>query len=46
LLYGSDRPVVEPGVFGMPEALDWEPVIDGTRRALGTPSSLKGLVAR
>jgi hypothetical protein len=34
-LYGSDRPVVEPGELGMPEALDWDPIADGTRRALG-----------
>jgi len=46
LLYGSDRPVVEPGVFGMPDALDWEPVVDGTRRALGALVSPRGLVAR
>ena len=37
LLYGSDRPVVEPGELGMPEALDWDPIADGTRRALGNP---------
>jgi len=35
LLYGSDRPVVEPGELGMPQALDWDPITDGTRRALG-----------
>ncbi len=35
LLYGSDRPVVEPSELGMPEALDWDPIEDGTRRALG-----------
>jgi hypothetical protein len=35
LLYGSDRPVVEPGELGMPAGLDWEPVLDCTRRALG-----------
>ncbi len=35
LLYGSDRPVVEPRAFGMPRELDWDPVIDGTRRAFG-----------
>jgi hypothetical protein len=46
LLYGSDRPVVEPGVLGMPEALDWDPVIDGTRRALGALGSLRSVVAR
>ena len=36
LLYGSDRPVVEPGELGMQDELDWEPILDGTRRALGT----------
>ena len=36
LLYGSDRPVVEPAEFGMPRELDWDPVIDGTRRAFAT----------
>ncbi len=35
LLYGSDRPVVEPGELGMPDGLDWDPIADGTRRALG-----------
>jgi hypothetical protein len=35
LLYGSDRPVVEPGELGMPSALDWDRVCDGTHRALG-----------
>jgi 6-methylsalicylate decarboxylase len=35
LLYGSDRPVVEPGELGMPNGLDWDPIADGTRRALG-----------
>lgn len=35
LLYGSDRPVVEPGELGMPDALDWEPIEECTRRALG-----------
>jgi 6-methylsalicylate decarboxylase len=35
LLYGSDRPVVEPGDLGMPDRLDWDPIADGTRRALG-----------
>jgi hypothetical protein len=34
LLYGSDRPVVEPGEFGVPDRLDWDPIADGTRRAL------------
>jgi 6-methylsalicylate decarboxylase len=35
LLYGSDRPVVEPAEHGMPGELDWEPVAESTRRALG-----------
>jgi hypothetical protein len=35
LLYGSDRPVVEPSELGMPDRLDWNPIADGTRRALG-----------
>jgi 6-methylsalicylate decarboxylase len=34
LLYGSDRPVVEPGDHGMPGELDWDPIANGTRRAL------------
>ncbi len=35
LLYGSDRPVVEPSDLGMPDRLDWDAIADGTRRALG-----------
>lgn len=35
LLYGSDRPVVEPAELGMPEGLAWEPIVECTRRALG-----------
>ncbi len=35
LLYGSDRPVVEPGELGMPEGLAWEPIVECTRRAFG-----------
>jgi hypothetical protein len=35
LLYGSDRPIVEPGEFSMPDRLDWDPIADATRRALG-----------
>jgi|HubBroStandDraft_6_1064221.scaffolds.fasta_scaffold05413_2 hypothetical protein len=35
MLYGSDRPVVEPGELGMPGGLDWDPVVECTRRALG-----------
>jgi hypothetical protein len=33
LLYGSDRPVVEPRELGMPAQLDWHAVAAGTRRA-------------
>ena len=35
LLYGSDRPVVDPAELGMPEAVAWGPTREGTRRALG-----------
>jgi hypothetical protein len=35
LLYGSDRPVVEPGEFEMLHRLDWDAIATGTRRALG-----------
>jgi hypothetical protein len=35
LLYGSDRPVVEPAELGMPEGVVWGSTIEGTRRALG-----------
>ncbi len=35
LLYGSDRPVVEPAELGMPDGLEWGPIIECTRRALG-----------
>lgn len=40
LVYGSDRPVVEPSELGMPDALDWDPIADGTRRALGATGAL------
>ncbi|HEY2569827.1 MAG TPA: amidohydrolase family protein [Solirubrobacteraceae bacterium] len=33
LLYGSDRPVVEPAELDMPDELDWGPIADGTLRA-------------
>lgn len=36
LLYGSDRPVVDPGEQGMPASLDWDAISDGTRRAFAT----------
>jgi 6-methylsalicylate decarboxylase len=39
LLYGSDRPVVEPSELGMPQALDWDQIADGTRRALGSAAT-------
>jgi hypothetical protein len=35
LLFGSDRPVVEPGELEMPHALDWDLTGDGARRAFG-----------
>jgi hypothetical protein len=35
LLYGSDRPVVEPAELGMPDGLAWEAIVECTRRALG-----------
>lgn len=38
LLYGSDRPVVEPGEMNTPRGLDWELLAEGAARALGTPS--------
>jgi predicted TIM-barrel fold metal-dependent hydrolase len=34
LLYGSDRPVVEPSEHGMPGQLDWDSILDTTHRAL------------
>ncbi len=36
ILYGSDRPVVDPRELGMPGELDWEPIQDAARRALGS----------
>lgn len=36
LLYGSDRPVVDPAELGMPAQLDWQPIVACTQRALGT----------
>ena len=42
LLYGSDRPVVEPAELGMPERLDWDPIAEGTRRALGATADWRG----
>jgi 6-methylsalicylate decarboxylase len=40
LLYGSDRPVVEPGEHGMPGELDWGPIAHGTNRALGAAATV------
>lgn len=40
LLYGSDRPVVEPSEHGMPNVLDWEQISEGTQRALGAPNAV------
>src|ERR1700677_3147944 len=37
LLYGSDRPVVEPALLHEPGALDWELLADATARAFGAP---------
>jgi hypothetical protein len=39
LLYGSDRPVVDPAEHGILHALDWDAVGDATRRALGPQSA-------
>jgi hypothetical protein len=38
LLYGSDRPVVEPTLLHEPGALDWELLADASARAFGAPS--------
>jgi hypothetical protein len=35
LLYGSDRPVVDPHEHGALGELDWDAIADATRRALG-----------
>ncbi len=37
LLYGSDRPVVEPTLLHEPGALDWELLADASARAFGAP---------
>jgi 6-methylsalicylate decarboxylase len=36
LLYGSDRPVVEPAQLDMPDELDWAPIHEATQRAFPT----------
>ena len=38
LLYGSDRPVVEPALLHEPDVLDWELLADATARAFGAPA--------
>jgi len=38
LLYGSDRPVVEPALLHEPGALDWELLADASARAFGAPT--------
>ena len=40
ILYGSDRPVVEPAELGMPGILDWELIDDVTRHAIGEPRAV------
>jgi hypothetical protein len=40
LLYGSDRPVVEPTAHAIPGELDWELIAEGTRRALGSAAAV------
>jgi hypothetical protein len=42
ILYGSDRPVVDPAEHGIADALDWSAVADATRRALGDRERLGG----
>ncbi len=45
LLYGSDRPVVEPALLGTSEPLDWDLLADATARAFGwqRPASVEAL---
>jgi 6-methylsalicylate decarboxylase len=42
IIYGSDRPVVDPAEHGVADALDWGAVADATRRALGDRAQLGG----
>jgi hypothetical protein len=35
LVYGSDRPVVEPAVLHMPTGDEWDPIVAATERVLG-----------
>jgi 6-methylsalicylate decarboxylase len=43
LLYGSDRPVVEPDELARSEGLDWDRVGEATRRALGASARAAAL---
>jgi 6-methylsalicylate decarboxylase len=40
MLYGSDRPVVDPAQHGMLDALDWGSIIDASHRALMLPTEV------
>jgi 6-methylsalicylate decarboxylase len=42
LLYGSDRPVADPGEHGISDELDWDAVDLATIQALGETPSLRG----
>jgi hypothetical protein len=46
ILYGSDRPVLEPGREGSPASLDWELLDEVTVRALGEPAAVALAVGR
>ncbi|HEY4451088.1 MAG TPA: hypothetical protein VGN13_05795 [Solirubrobacteraceae bacterium] len=39
VLYGSDRPVVDPSELDMPGELDWDPIADATQRAFNVPAT-------
>jgi hypothetical protein len=43
VLYGSDRPVVDPRELDMPGGLDWEPIADGMHRAFGAVRTVAAL---
>jgi len=45
ILYGSDRPVVDPAEHGVADALDWSAVADATRRAFGDRERVGGGLA-
>lgn len=40
LLFGSDRPVVEPAALDMPDALDGDAIVEATVRALGRAAAV------